>query len=192
MSQWFPYPYMCTVLVDVRAGCTYRVGILGGYTGWVIRRGTTQHQVPTPSMPQTAERAPEAPRGLEWVVWGMRPRDRSPEHQVPPTPTPAGSPGPAPLYLVLSPSKAASWPIRARLHLILLKVSQNGIVSPKYVEKASHSPCFQNPSRKSPLEILRFPFSLAFSAKELMGHFDGQRDFTVKMTKCRLDVPSND
>ena len=35
---------------------------------------------------------------------------------------------------------AASQPIGARFDLILLKVSQNGQVSPEYVEKACHSP----------------------------------------------------
>ena len=73
----------------------------------------------------------------------------------------------------------------ARFDLILLKLRQNGVVSPEYVEKACHSPCFQNGRVKSPLEILRFPFSRAFSHKELMGHFDGCAGLYVKMTKCR-------
>ena len=46
-------------------------------------------------------------------------------------------------------------------------------------------PIFQNGSRKSPLKILRFPFSVAFSPKELMGHSDASVDFIVKTTKCR-------
>ena len=68
-------------------------------------------------------------------------------------------------------AKAASWSIRARFHLISIKVSQNDGVSPKYVEKACHSPCFQNGSRKSPLDFLGFPYSSAFSHKELMVPF---------------------
>ena len=80
---------------------------------------------------------------------------------------------------------AASWPKRARFQSYFYKVSQNGVVSTKSVEKAYHSPCFQNPVEKSPLEILRFPFSRSFSHKELMGHFDPSSEFIVKMTKCR-------
>ena len=52
-------------------------------------------------------------------------------------------------------------------------------------EKAYVSPCFQNASVKSPLEILRFPFLGAFSHKELMGLFDACWDIIVKTTKCR-------
>ena len=76
----------------------------------------------------------------------------------------------------------------ARFDLILLKVSQNGIVSPKKLEKACHSPYIQNGPQNSPLGILRIPFSAAFSHKELMGHFCRVADFIVKMTKCRRDV----
>ena len=65
----------------------------------------------------------------------------------------------------------ASGPIRARIHQYFSKVSQNDGVSPKYVHKAYHSPCFQNGHQKSPLGKLRFPFWLAFSPKELMVPF---------------------
>ena len=58
-------------------------------------------------------------------------------------------------------------------------------MSPEKSHKACHSPCFQNRAQKSPLEILRFPFSLSFSHKELMVLFDGWSGFIVKMTKCR-------
>ena len=61
---------------------------------------------------------------------------------------------------------------RARYDLILLKVSQNGIVSPKIVNKACRSPYFQNGLRNSPLGIPEIPFSSAFSHKELMVPFD--------------------
>ena len=66
---------------------------------------------------------------------------------------------------------AASGPIRARIRVILLKVSQNGQVSPKSYEKASHSPYSQNGPRKSPLDFLGIPFWPAFSGKELMVPF---------------------
>ena len=73
----------------------------------------------------------------------------------------------------------------ARFDVISQKLSQNRVVSAEYVEKACHSPCFQNRVKKSPLEILRFPFWDAFSHKELMGHFDAYAYIIVKMTKCR-------
>ena len=69
------------------------------------------------------------------------------------------------------PQNAASWPIWAGFDLIFLKLSQNGGVSPESVEKACRSPYFQNGSGKSPLKILRFPFLLAFSHKELLVAF---------------------
>ena len=59
----------------------------------------------------------------------------------------------------------------ARIDLIFYKVSQNREVSPVFIEKACHSPHFQNGVQKSPLEILRIPFRPAFSHKELMGLF---------------------
>ena len=40
------------------------------------------------------------------------------------------------------------------------------------MHKACHSPYFQNGLQKSALGILRFTFSVAFSHKELMGHFE--------------------
>ena len=107
-----------------------------------------------------------------------------------PAPTPAGpgQSGPASLPWCRTSQNAASWPIKARFQVISCKVSQNQGVSPKYHEKACVSPCFQNGSRKSPLEILRFPKTLAFSPKELMGLFWPDLEFYVKMTKCRLNV----
>ena len=83
-------------------------------------------------------------------------------------------PGPVRTLQVLpctGPSECRLWANRARIYYILLKVSQNGRVSPENVNKASHSPYSQNGSRKSALEILRFLYSLAFSHKELMGRF---------------------
>ena len=77
---------------------------------------------------------------------------------------------------------------KARFQVILLKVSQNPKVSPKYVEKACHSPCVQNGLQMSPLDFLGFSISPAFSHKELMGLFDHEWDFSVKMTKCRRNV----
>ena len=86
------------------------------------------------------------------------------------------------------PSNTRLWANKGEIQLKYNKVSQNGVVSPKYVHKACHSPYSQNGSRKSPLKILRFPFSPAFSHKELMAYFDASRVFLVKMTKCRQNV----
>ena len=91
------------------------------------------------------------------------------------------------------PWNAASWPIGARLGSYFSKVSQNRQVSPKLVNKASHTPYFQNGSQKSPLEILRFPISPAFSHKELMGQFWPylghycQNDEVSPMCTCTVD-----
>ena len=47
-----------------------RVGIAGWVPGWAIP-GTTQPLLALSQQePQPAERAPEAPQGLEWVGWG--------------------------------------------------------------------------------------------------------------------------
>ena len=72
---------------------------------------------------------------------------------------------------LVTSSECRLWANKARFNLISQKLSQNGRVSLKYVEKACHSPYVQNRVQKSPLEILRFTFSVAFSHKELMGLF---------------------
>ena len=70
-----------------------------------------------------------------------------------------------------SSSRCPSRLIEARIDLIFHKVSINGQVSPKSVQKAYVSPYIPNGSRKSPLDILRFPICSAFSHKELMVPF---------------------
>ena len=171
-----------------QGGCTgwvYRVGI----PGWVPGRAIPgYYPAPARKGPCTAKRAPEGLQGLEWVVHGAWTR-----HPVRPGSCthPLGPVGPLqgpPWYRTLPRANPASWPIRARLPSFYCKVSQNRIVSPNCVEKASHSPYFQNELQKSALEILRFPFSAAFSHKELMGRFDATSDIIVKMTKCRQNV----
>ena len=149
----------------------------GWVPGWAIP-GTTQL---LGEGLQTAKRAPEAPAGC-WSGWSAGPGARSPENKAkygtlgrrrgrllrPPFGPGRSLAGPS---LSQDPRNAASWPIRARFTVISHKVSQNGVVSPKIVYKACHSPCFQNGHQKSPLEFLRFPYSVAFSHKELMGHY---------------------
>ena len=145
------------------------------HTGWVTRVGIpgvpSQHVLEEDPRSRTAKRAPEAPSG-GWSGWscGVRTyRGRCRSH-------PPFGPGRSPLVpsLVGPSAFAASWPIRAELQSFLYKVSQNGRVSPEFAQKACHSPCFQNGLHMSPLDFLRFPFSPAFSCKELMGHFDAQ------------------
>ena len=104
---------------------------------------------------------------------------------------PPCGPGQAPVpSLVLGPLKCRLWANKARFKVIFSKVSQNREVSSVFVEKACHSPCFQNGCQKSPLEILRFPKMPAFSHKELMGCFTHGSRFSVKMTKChRMCTP---
>ena len=75
----------------------------------------------------------------------------------------------------------------ARLRSKHDKVSQNDEVSPKSLEKACHSPYFQNGLQKSALDFLRFPFGPAFSPKELMGRFDPYPGL-----KCQNDEVSPD
>ena len=144
----------------------------GGYTGWVYRVGAGRGNTGSPSTVRREvpgqRSGPRKPQG-GWSGWSWgrnttgRRRGR--------VPTPAG-PGQAPLVPSLVPSQnAASWPITARFHYISYKLSQNGKVSLKYVEKACHAPYFQNGLEKSPLDFSRFPFSLAFSRKELIGSF---------------------
>ena len=144
----------------VRGGCTWGGMGTGGY-------GEGLYRVPTDlwkAEPQTAKRAPEAPaRG--WSGWSEV--QRPPGSQNPPF----GPGRSSQLALPGSGTLPASWPIGARFDLISKKHSQNGEVSPKSVQKACHSPYFQNGLRKSPLGFLRFPFSPAFSHKELMGLF---------------------
>ena len=118
---------------------------------------------------------------------------------VPPSGPGRSHPGPS---LYQDPQNAASELIRARFQLIYCKVSQNRIVSPKFMQKACHSPYIQNGPQKSPLEIPRFLFSVAFSHKELMVPFCRtqalycQNDevstdvHTLYHAKCTSDTPT--
>ena len=85
-------------------------------------------------------------------------------------PSGPGRSGPGPPSLDI-PLECRLWAKQARFHDISHKVSKNLEVSPKSVEKACHSPHLQNGLQKSPLDILRIPYSPAFSHKELMGRF---------------------
>ena len=154
----------------------------GGYQGGVQRVGTrvgiqrvgTGRAIPgyypaaRGDLHMTAERAPEALQGLEWVViWRSGALGDGGGSQDHPT-GPVGACGPS---LSWDPDCRLSANRGARFRLLFYKVSQNGEVSSKYVDKACHSPCFIFRSQKSPLGIPRFPFLQPFSHKELMVPF---------------------
>ena len=180
--------YRC-VCVPVQAGWCgldgwYRVGIPGGYYGHL---GPTDHAL-LEERPAPAKRARRPCRGRSGGCRGRAYRDGGGDGHSPPC-----GPGRHPAGTSLGmTSECRLTANKARIHDILLKVSQNRNVSPKYVEKACHSPHIQNGLGKSPLEILGFPLSPAFSHKELLGHFDASRVFIVKMTKCRPSVHPRD
>ena len=165
----------CTARVAgaVAGGC--RTGMVPGWVyGWVYRVGIPG-EYPAASPPRPGERSqvqrsgPRKPRGLEWVVPGSSGVTVGGDGPVPPLRGPVGALWAPPCTC---PCKCPPRANMARFTFILLKVSQNGRVSPRNVEKACHSPCLQNTVQKSPLDFLRFPVLLAFSHKELMGHFD--------------------
>ena len=147
----------------VRAG----YGTRDGYSGWVmggLYRVPSHEDVPLLSEAQTAKRAPEAPTG-GWSGWsGCSAPGR-------PAPTLRARSCPCWALPGASSSKPRLLANKARFNNISWKLSQNGEVSPHFAEKACHSPYFQNRPQKSPLGILRFLISPAFSHKELMGHF---------------------
>ena len=80
----------------------------------------------------------------------------------------------------------------ARFRPLNPKVSQNHGVSPKSVDKACRTPYSHFRAGKSALEILRFPFGLAFSPKELMvlfltlARYYGQKVKCRRMCTCRV------
>ena len=132
------------------------------------RRGNTGTQ-PRCSREGSRQRSgPRSPcRGRSGWSGSRNVRSRTP-------PTPCGR-GPLRWVLLGPPRAGASYGRANRQNrqnsVRTVNVSQNRRVSPKSVHKAYHSPCSQNGLKKSPLEILRFTDSLAFSHKELMGHF---------------------
>ena len=155
--------------------CTPGPGDWWDLARWVYRVGNTPSHPPSDIPGSTtarsqipAKRAPEAPcRGAGVGGYlGPSPWTRSPGL---PCTHPAGPVGPP-----AGPSLVQDPPPRAKgrdLTSFYRNLVKNQEVSPKCVEKACHSPYFQNGPEKSALEILRFPLSSAFSPKELMGLF---------------------
>ena len=77
--------------------------------------------------------------------------------------------GPGPCRALVG--RAAPCGQRARFDVISCKVSKTAECHRKVSKRPVIVPIFQNRVQKSPLEILRFPISVAFSPKELMGLF---------------------
>ena len=169
MSQKRPYVHAPAVLVTgvvrVTGGVRGMVPGWGMGTGWVAGGGNTGTQPAARGGVQNQRSGPRKPLQGAGVGGFCSPGARS-------CTTPAG-PGRCPLgpSLYRTSSSTASWPIRARFSVFLVVYCQNDEVSLKYVEKACLSPYFQNRVQNSPLDFLRFPFSVAFSPKELMGLF---------------------
>ena len=138
-----PWPRGGAVLVDIRAGLRCRVGtragITGGYTGWVIRGVPSYPATALSTQPPDSDRreraSPAGGGGLEagWVRPLRVTRYPGPRY-VRPHPFGARSPFPCPWQG--APWCSSSSGLRARFHDISYKVSQNGRVSPKYVQKA--------------------------------------------------------
>ena len=165
--------YSCiavTVGGGVRASTGIGTGITGGYTGCYTDPTDCPRAEPHPPTSDRRERAP-ALAGVGRKQGGVTP-SRVPGLGNPrPCPHPCGARSPFPCPWQGLPGTCPPRSKRATFDLIYCKVSQKAIVSPKSVEKACHSPYLQNGLRKSPLEILRFTVSPAFSHKELMVPF---------------------
>ena len=153
----------------------------GGYTGWVYRVGvpgsTTQPPCAREEQAQPAKRAPDGPAGAGsgWVGCsgrvtggGTAPRTtlraRSGTRTLP----------------VLGPSECRLLAITARFHSYSRNLVKTAKCHQNVTKRPVIVPISQNGSRKSPLDFLGFTFWLAFSHKELMGHFEPTARVYVK------------
>ena len=121
--------------------------------------------------PVTAKRAPEAPAGLEWVVTGAGtvPFARDPVSRCARAVSPPFGPGQAPAgpSLGYTPPRAK----RARFQVISWKLSKNREVSPKYVEKACHSPYIPKRCPKVTSWNSQIPVFLSLLSQGINGPF---------------------
>ena len=84
---------------------------------------------------------------------------------------PTGPVGPTGPSLYRTPQNAHLGPIGRDLRSFLIKLVKTVKCRRKVCKRPVIVPNIQNGSGKSPLGFLRFPFSSAFSRKELMGPF---------------------
>ena len=156
----------------VRVGT--RVGIQGGYTRVGTGRAIPVHparcceEVPLapseagPGSPKGTGVGGVRDRGLQGTVFGGG------DGYIPPS-----GPGQALQGLPwIYPWNAASGPIRRDYMTFPIKLVKTVKCHQKVSKRPVIVPISQNRRGKSPLGILGFPFPLAFSRKELMGHFD--------------------
>ena len=147
-------------------------GYTGGYTGGYARGVLPSHRARKSHIP--AKRARTALQGPGVVgIWDWT-RDRRWAAPGPPLRGPVGPmlgpPCPGPL-------DAASWPIRRDSTSFLIKLVKTTKCHQKTSKRPAIVPVSQNGLKNSPLDFYRFPFSPAFSHKELMGHFEPWVDY---------------
>ena len=149
-------------------GCGRR-GTTQGWYGWVGTGGVIPVPSQLPGKRSPDQRSgPRTPcRGGSGWVWVQR----APGRLYPPLRGPVGTLRAPPWYRTPPRAIPASWPIRTRLRSIFSKVSQNGRVSSKYVEKACHSPYIQKRVQKSPLDISRISIYASLLSQGINGPF---------------------
>ena len=147
-------------------GRVYRYWVVRA--GWVYRVGNTGSQA-LPSYrakggPRYSEAGPVALQGRSGWYLG-------PEYPCAPGDHPSGPVGSLQAPPCHLPENAASWPIRRDSTSFSIKLVKTAECHQNMSKRPTLVPISQNGSRKSPLDILGFPISLAFSHKELMGMF---------------------
>ena len=154
-----------------------RGGYQGGYTGLGTRVGIAGwvwgglYRVPSQLPARRSHRQRSGPRSPCRGRSGWSVGPGAPELA---RTTPAG-PGRSPLVPSLSwqplPGNTRLLANKARFKVKTCKVSRNGEVSPKYVEKASHSPYLPKRVQKSPLDILQISISASLLSQGINGPF---------------------
>ena len=189
-SYAVPKTVICACPAVTEHGTAATLGT--GYGRGAVRVGGGGGVIPTHpagcsrrSQKHPAKRAPEGPAG-PWSGWGAGPGDYM-----------CSAAGTAPRYhpsgpvrtLVLpctwDPQNAASGPIRRDFRSFPGNLVKTAECHPNSSKRPTIVPISKKRLQKSPLGFLRFPYCVAFSHKELMGHFDRATDLFVKMTKCR-------
>ena len=132
----------------MQGGWVPRWCIPGWVDGWVYRGSTPSDYAARGEVHMTAERAPERPAGA-WSGWsyGARANGGLDGHMY----HPAGPVGPYGPSLYICPWNAHLGPIGRDFSHFSVKLVKKDEVSPVFVNKACHSPCFQKNESKSHL-----------------------------------------